>query len=295
EEFGREDILQELQNAVDELEIEVEKLRQENTEEDDDHVILGTCRFSREGKTRSPATQSRDLLLYLPGVGGLNIEAREQFDFLSASFDTWCMTVDGSDRSSFEDLYHEIREFLDVVGVTEERRAVLVGSSFGGLLALKIAHQCKSRLRGLVLVNPATSFNGSAIHRVGSFVAHAPSPEMFGATAVLALAASIPDTAMASRYMREFEALPPQEVPVRLKDLADEWLGLTMGLFSGTAQETLRWRLKHWLGEGTQEVEPLLCEITLPVLVLAGGEDHILPSVDEAERLSHLIPSCQKA
>lgn len=36
--------------------------------------------------------------------------------------------------------------------------------------------------------------------------------------------------------MREFEALPPQEVPVRLKDLADEWLGLTMGLFSGTAQ-----------------------------------------------------------
>lgn len=56
--------------------------------------------------------------------------------------------------------------------------------------------QCKSRLRGLVLVNPATSFNGSAIHRVGSFVAHAPSPEMFGATAVLALAASIPDTAM---------------------------------------------------------------------------------------------------
>lgn len=40
----------------------------------------------------------------------------------------------------------------------------------------------------------------------------------------------------ASRYMREFEALPPQEVPIRLKDLADEWLGLTMGLFSGTTQ-----------------------------------------------------------
>lgn len=36
---------------------QVEKLRQEHTEEDDDHIILGTCRFSREGNTRSPATQ----------------------------------------------------------------------------------------------------------------------------------------------------------------------------------------------------------------------------------------------
>lgn len=39
-----------------------------------------------------------------------------------------------------------------------------------------------------------------------------------------------------STYMSEFEALPPQEVPRRLKDLVDQWLGLTLSLFDETPQ-----------------------------------------------------------
>lgn len=53
-------------------------------------------------------TQGRDLLLYLPGVDGLNVEAAEQFDFLSASFDAWCMTVQESDKSTFEQLTDQV-------------------------------------------------------------------------------------------------------------------------------------------------------------------------------------------
>lgn len=41
-------------------------------------------------------------------------------------------------------------------------------------------------------------------------------------------------------------------------------------------------------------MESLLEDIHSPVLVLAGGEDHILPSVDEAVRLSEVIPKCQQ-
>lgn len=41
-------------------------------------------------------------------------------------------------------------------------------------------------------------------------------------------------------------------------------------------------------------MEPLLRQVSLPVLVLAGSEDHMLPSLEEAERLSSLIPSCQQ-
>lgn len=59
-------------------------------------------------------------------------------------------------------------------------------------------------------------------------------------------------------------------------------------------QEHLRWRLIHWLEEGSKVVEPLLVELTLPVLVLAGSEDHMLPSVDEAARLNDIIPTCQQ-
>lgn len=63
--------------------------------------------------TRACFLQSRDLLLYLPGLDGLNIEAVEQFDVLSATFDTWCMTVNGGDRSSFEDLHHQVGKLPD--------------------------------------------------------------------------------------------------------------------------------------------------------------------------------------
>lgn len=149
--------------------------------------------------------------------------------------------------------------------------------------------------------------------------------------------------------MREFEALPPQEIAPWFKSLTDEWLGRISGLFDKTpqvrkakmriylrwriglvlvcdhtsfvlasssqvgagtfevfllseskrwsllsTQEQLRWRLVHWLEEGSKVVEPLLPEVALPVLVLAGSEDHVLPSVDEAGRLYDIIPTCQQ-
>lgn len=39
-----------------------------------------------------------------------------------------------------------------------------------------------------------------------------------------------------SRYVREFGALPAQELPARLKDLAEEWAGLVLSLFDKTPQ-----------------------------------------------------------
>lgn len=51
-------------------------------------------------------------------------------------------------------------------------------------------------VKGLVLVNPATSYERSHWRIVGSLVANAPGPEAFGMAAVLTLATTIPDTAM---------------------------------------------------------------------------------------------------
>lgn len=38
-------------------------------------------------------------------------------------------------------------DFLSVVGVNEQRQAVIVGSSFGGLLAVNVALQVRVRWR----------------------------------------------------------------------------------------------------------------------------------------------------
>lgn len=35
----------------------------------------------------------------------------------------------------------KVLEFLHMVGVADDRQAVIVGSSFGGLLAVNVAHQ----------------------------------------------------------------------------------------------------------------------------------------------------------
>lgn len=54
------------------------------------------------------------------------------------------------------------------------------------------AHQIK----GLVLVNPATSYERSHWRVIGSLIANAPGLETFGMAATLALATTVPDTAM---------------------------------------------------------------------------------------------------
>ncbi|CAM9512475.1 unnamed protein product [Ectocarpus sp. 4 AP-2014] len=284
------DTLDELINNIQELELEVEGLRKEQGQD----IVIGSCCFGREGSYKEPAKEGRDLLLFLPGVDGLNIEAVDQFDFLSGTFDVWSLKVDGNDQSTFVELTERVMDFLSIVGVNEQRQAVIVGSSFGGLLAVNVALQDPQCVKGLVLVNPATSYERSHWRIVGSFVANAPGPEAFGMAAVLALATTIPDTAMFSKHLSELEALPLQELVAWFKSSTGEWLGRMLALFDRTPQHQLKWRLTHWLDEGSKVVEERLQELTLPVLVLAGSEDHMLPSAEEAARLYDLIPTCQQ-
>jgi pimeloyl-ACP methyl ester carboxylesterase len=58
-----------------------------------------------------------------------------------------------------------VDRFCDTVGITSP--AVVMGHSFGGAVAIKLAHDTPSRVRGLVLVN---SIGGSAWREHGSFV-----------------------------------------------------------------------------------------------------------------------------
>ena len=113
------------------------------------------------------------LLIYLPGLDGFGISATAQFDDLSSAFEFWRMTVDHeSTHLSFSDLVLSVVKFVkessSIVGSTASpREVIIVGESFGGLLACAVAMALKNgqsngscyALKGMVLVNPATSFD----------------------------------------------------------------------------------------------------------------------------------------
>ncbi len=54
----------------------------------------------------------------IPGVDGLNMEAVDQFDILSGSFDVWSMKVGGDDQSTFAELTEQVKTTARVSDLT---------------------------------------------------------------------------------------------------------------------------------------------------------------------------------
>jgi hypothetical protein len=58
--------------------------------------------------------------------------------------------------------------------------------------------------------------------------------------------------------------------------------------------DMLEHRVTRWLTVGTQVVNPRLSELKLPVLIVAGEDDRLMPSKQEAVRLSKILPRSEK-
>jgi pimeloyl-ACP methyl ester carboxylesterase len=108
--------------------------------------------------------ESKPVAVYIPGLDGYGLSAhRHQFDDLANNFEFWRLTVLPEDRSSLQDVVKAISGF-----VLEEfdggRPVTLIGESAGGLLASAVALKLQEKdvLQGLVLVNPATSYDQTA-------------------------------------------------------------------------------------------------------------------------------------
>lgn len=112
---------------------------------------------------------SKPLAVYIPGLDGFGISAQGyQFNDLARTFELWRMTQMLDDRSSFSEVVNAISEFVRSKNNEDrDRKVVLIGESCGGLLAAAAAVKLQAgsnenSLDGLVLVNPATSFDQTA-------------------------------------------------------------------------------------------------------------------------------------
>lgn len=77
------------------------------------------------------------LLLYLPGIDGLGSSIEPQLHGLGQRFDVFRLLIGAEDRSTFASLTSAVTDFVD--RVEEGARLVIVGESFGGMLALRLA------------------------------------------------------------------------------------------------------------------------------------------------------------
>lgn len=106
-----------------------------------------------------------------------------QYAELSTTFELACLQhVDGmKSRVSFDELCAECAGAVADVAASG-RQVLLVGESFGGTLALAVAHELQQKhasppsVRGLVLVNPATSYRRSTLAKVGPVCASLAGP-----------------------------------------------------------------------------------------------------------------------
>lgn len=111
----------------------------------DDVIHIRGLRFERwkksaeMGKERDVADggSNKLLLLYLPGIDGLGSSIEPQLPGLAQKFDVFCLKIGAEDRSTFASLTRDVTDFVD--RVEEGTRLVVVGESFGGMLALRLA------------------------------------------------------------------------------------------------------------------------------------------------------------
>lgn len=217
-------------------------------------------------------------LLFLPGLDGVGNYSSNSVGKLNLVFDVWKMATKGDDRSTFIELASVVLKALD----TFDEPVVLVGESFGGLLAAYVALRAKEgKIAQLVLVNPATSYDRTNWNIVAPLLAGTGIAfPVFGISALLATAVDIAQIRRVGGKVISSISSPDSAVEIfsNLFEAGKYLLDLI-------PPATLNWRISKWFGAGTSIMEGKYCQIKTPTLILVGKNDRLLPSQLEGKRL----------
>ena len=219
----------------------------------------------------------KQTLLYLPGLDGSGNFSSKSFANLTDRYDCWRMAVDPSDRSSFlvvaQTVLRRLTEFDGPV--------VLVGESFGGLLASYVCTREGANVDKLVLINPATSFDRTAWSTIVPFIAGTGNAyPLVGATALLATAVQPQQVINIGRDISS----RIDSVDSALSQLNGMWKSV-QSIIEVLPPQTLQFRVRNLLGVGSFLMRDRYQLIKTPTLVVTGGSDRLLPSRDEGRRL----------
>ena len=218
-----------------------------------------------------PRKVNRDapLFVYLPGMDGTGKLLQTQSDRLVANFDLRCLSIRTDDYSTWQDLATDTVKLIKSELANKTNQEVyLCGESFGGCLALKTAIAAPNLIKKLILVNPASCFNQLPLLSWGVNIA----PWMptwvhrYSAVGLLPFLVKLNriNDCDRLRLIESMKSVPPRVVSWRLSLLRD---------FKVTKEQ--------------------LRSLKMPSLIIAGAADGLLPSVQEAQKLTRLLPKAK--
>ncbi|WJX77130.1 hypothetical protein P8452_60465 [Trifolium repens] len=230
------------------------------------------------------------LMLFLPGIDGVGLGLVSHHEKLGRIFDLWCLHIPVADRTPFTDLVKLVEKTVRSEYQRSPNRPIyLVGESLGGCLALAVAARNRDIDLVLILANPGTSFSRSQLQLVTPLLEALPSSLSPALPNILSLTAGDPLRMVLDNVVK---GLPLQNTA---RDLIEDFTTFSSSLpvlADILPKETLLWKLKM-LKSASEYANSRLYAIKSQTLILCSGNDQLLPSQQEGERLHKLLPNCE--
>lgn len=218
----------------------------------------------------NPGTHNtqQPLFIFLPGMDGSGTLLHHQVEGLEQFCDVRSLSLPIDDLSNWASLVQQVIPLIVAAQRQRDRAIHLCGESFGGCLALHLVSQEPSLFSSLTLVNPASSFNQVPLFYWGS-----PLSNLLPA----------PLYSLSSGILGQFLVEPQRVTPANRQALMDAMLKVS--------PKTAAWRL-HLLRQFSLD-RIALDQFSLPVLLIAGNRDRLLPSVAEMKRIGQYLPNAK--
>ncbi|KAF9622394.1 hypothetical protein IFM89_031197 [Coptis chinensis] len=230
------------------------------------------------------------LFLYLPGLDGVGLGLILHHQRLGKMFDVWCLHIPVTDRTTFEDLVHLVERTVKTENTRSPNRPIyLVGESLGGCLALAVAARNPGIDLLLILANPATSFSKSQLQPLLPFLDTMSEHLYPGFPYILGFLTGDPFKMMMAAVEK---GTPPEQAVGELSQNLVAILPSLSVLADILPRESIHWKLQM-LKSAASFTNSRIHAVKAETLILASGGDQLLPSQNEAERLSKVLPSCQ--
>jgi pimeloyl-ACP methyl ester carboxylesterase len=211
-----------------------------------------------------PAQPHLPLFVFFPGMDGTGKLLYKQLDTLAARFDIRCLAIASNDLTDWAGLVDRSLQLI-ATELTEGRELYFCGESFGACFAMQTAGQIATKISELVLINPASSLvrlpwlaSGSALTRL------------------------LPDALypLSARILVNFLIDPVRVAAPDRQCLLNAMLSVQ--------PQSAAWRLDLLRQFNVHSVLPNIVDI--PVSLIAGELDRLLPSVPEVRILEQLLP-----